>query len=68
MAARMAPQDLKPELYRDLVNIQDSIAQVGMGDVAGDPRWSGSARRMWPSRSFGDYGPACWRRSPRACL
>ncbi|HEY3115211.1 MAG TPA: Rieske 2Fe-2S domain-containing protein [Chloroflexota bacterium] len=37
LAGRMAPQELDPELYPDLVNIQDYIAQVGIGDIAENP-------------------------------
>jgi 5,5'-dehydrodivanillate O-demethylase oxygenase subunit len=37
LAGRMAPKEFDPELYPDLVNIQDYIAQVGMGDIAATP-------------------------------
>lgn len=37
IAGRMAPRELDPEQYPDLVNIQDYIAQVSMGDVAAKP-------------------------------
>jgi 5,5'-dehydrodivanillate O-demethylase len=37
LAGRMAPRELEPELFPDLVNIQDYIAQVGMGDIAASP-------------------------------
>jgi len=33
----LPPSELKPEVYPDLVNIQDYIAQVGQGDIANHP-------------------------------
>ncbi|MEA2640665.1 MAG: 5,5-dehydrodivanillate O-demethylase oxygenase subunit [Chloroflexota bacterium] len=37
LAGRLDPHELKPELYPDLVNIQDYVAQVGQGDIASQP-------------------------------
>jgi 5,5'-dehydrodivanillate O-demethylase len=56
LAGRMSPGELDPERYPDLVNIQDYIAQVGIGDIAADPRVEAlgrtdigvlTVRRLW---------------------